>query len=1037
MSSQPKEIKKGPIAWMAGNSVAANLLMIICLVGGIVAGTQIKQEVFPEFTLDMVSVTIAYPGASPEEVEDGIILAVEEAVQGLEGIKKVESTANEGSASVMIEALDGADITRLWQDVKSEVDRITTLPDEAEDPQIVIIDSKRQVMTLALHGAVSELTLRESAEQVRDELLQQSAITQVELEGVRDYEITAEIPQRILRRYGLTLGDVAQIIQTASVELGGGSLKTSSGEILVRMKDRRNYAREYAQIPILTEADGSVVTLGDLAVVRDSFEESDTWAEFDGEPAVLINVFRVGDQTPMEVADASYGVVERLNQTFPEGVKLSVRRDMSKIFGQRADLLVRNAYMGLIIVFVFLALFLEIRLAFWISLGIPISFLGSFLLLPATDFSINMISMFAFIITLGIVVDDAIVVGENIFHKRQQGIPPLQAAIEGAREIAMPVTFSVLTNVVAFLPMYYVPGIMGKVFGIIPIVVLSVFAVSLVESLYVLPSHLGHSGNGRLWGPIERFERWQRKFSKGFENLVAHRYGAFLDWTLRYRYGVVAVGLALLIATTGYISSGRMGLVLFPKVESDFSFVEVTLPYGSPMSRVEKVKDKLVQAAKEVVAENGGERLSTGIYSKVEKNVLQARIFLTDPEVRPLSTFAVTDLWREKAGNIPGLESISFLADKGGPGSGKGLTIQLSHRNKELLDAAGRDLAKALENYPNVSDLDDGSAVGKRQFDFRLLPAGERLGLTSRSVANQVRFAFQGAEALSQQRGRNEVTVRVRLPREERELESSLENFVLRAPNGEEILLRDAATMIPGRAYTSINRRDGRRVISVTAEVTPASQAMQIVEEVKKNIMPDLVAQYPGLTFSFEGKQADIKDSVESLVIGLLLALLAVYALLAIPFKSYTQPFIIMVSIPFGIVGAVGGHILMGYTLSLMSLFGVVALSGVVVNDSLVLIDFANRKHRGGMTAFDSIHASGIYRFRPILLTTLTTFGGLAPMIFETSRQARFMIPMAISLGFGILFATTVTLILVPSLYMILEDIHNWFRHPDERVVHK
>ena len=1012
----------GSIRWMAGNSVASNLLMLVLLIGGLIVGLNIKQEHLPPFTIDSVVVSVSLPGASPEEVENGVILAIEEAVQGLEGVDEIRSTADEGSATVTIDALDGADVTQLWQEVKGEVDRITTFPEEAREPRVNIISRKRSVLTLALYGKASERALRETAEKVRDELLEAPGITQVDMTGVRDYEIHIEISQAMLRRYGLTLQKVAKVVGQASVDMGGGSLRTKGGEILVRVKDRREYAQEFANLPVYTGQDGSRVLLGDVAKVSEGFEDSQSWASYNGLRAIQIEVYRVGDQTPIQVAATGTKVIERINESLPEGLNLTIRLNRARVFKERAELLLNNAYMGLGLVFLFLALFLEIRLAFWVSLGIPISFLGSFLLLGPTEFSINMITMFAFIVTLGIVVDDAIVVGENIYYHRQQGKKFLEAAVLGAREVAMPVIFSVLTNMVAFMPLMFVPGMMGKMFGFLPMVIIAVFLISLIESLLILPAHLGHGSGRELFWPLSILGRWQAAFSRGFVRFVKGVYGPILRWTLNWRYVVLSMGVALLMVTAGYSTSGRMGMELFPKVESDYAYCEATLPYGASEQTVAAAEQRLVRAARKTVEENGGSKLAEGIFSRVSANVITTRLYLVAADKRPMSTTEVTQIWRKNTGAIPGIDNITFQSDRGGPGAGKALTIQLSHRDKDVLERAGRQLAARLQEFPMVSDIDDGTARGKRQVDMKLLPVGERMGLTSQEVAAQVRSAFYGAEAVKQQRGRNEVTVRVRLPESERATEATLEDLVLLAPQGE-ILLREAVELIPGRAFTTINRTDGRRVISVTADVRPRSQAENVLKSAKKDMLPQLVADNPGLTYGFKGRQADIKESLDALYKGLLMALLCIYAMLAIPFKSYFQPIIIMFSIPFGIIGAVVGHVVMGYSLSVMSLFGVVALSGVVVNDSLVMIDFANRRKRGGMPPGQAIWESGIQRFRPILLTTLTTCGGLAPMILETSRQARFLIPMAISLGFGILFATFITLMMVPALYMVLEDV--------------
>jgi len=1027
--------QKGPIAWMASNSVAANLLMVVLLIGGIVFALQIKQEVFPEFSLDTVSVSVSYPGASPEEVEQGIVLAVEEAVQGLDGVKEVTSSAKEGGGSILIEALEGADLQKLTQDVKTEVDRITSFPEEAEDPVVSEVSRQRQVLSVMVFGDQSETALRELAEQLRGALLVDPQITQVDLGEVSDLQISIEIPQEKLRAHGLTLTQVAQRLDNASVDLPGGGIKAESGEILVRMKERRDYGRDFARTPIVTGSDGTQVLLEDIATVIDGFKDNDIITTYNGKPAVRVDVYRVGMQTPIEVSEAVHARIEEFKLRLPDTVDVVVRSDMSGIFSQRMDLLLRNGCMGLVLVFILLALFLEPRLAFWVSMGIPISFLGSMLILSSTGASINMITMFAFLISLGIVVDDAIVVGENVFTMREQGMKPLDAAIEGAKQIAMPVTFSVLTNVVAFLPLMFIPGVMGKIFWFIPVVVISVFAISLIESLFVLPAHLAHlkeNGGNRskimLW-----LTKYQKKVGDGLMMFIQRKYRPFLDRCMQWRYAALAVGFGILVLTGAYVKSGRTGFTLMPKVDSDYGYVQAELPYGTPAAKTEVVRDKLLDAARKVKAKNGGELLVKGMNATIGgagrdisgSHVVKIKVYLTDSDIRPISTNEFVNQWRSEVGPIVGLEAISFQADRGGPGSGGALEFELSHTNVTVLEAAAEEMAEALFLYPRVKDVDAGFSPGKQQLDFKLTPAGTSLGLTAQDVASQVRAAYYGKEVLRQQRGRNEIKVVVRRPESERVSEYDLEELMIMAPSGKQVLLREVVDIERDRAYTVIKRRDGRRVLSVTADVTPRNQAAVIMQSVFADTVPGILHKYPGLQIIKEGKQADLAESVGSLITGLGMAMLCIYALLAIPFKSYIQPIIIMVCIPFGAVGAIFGHILMGYSISLMSLLGIVALSGVVVNDSLVFIDYANRRRREGMCAHDAVMASGTARFRPILLTTLTTFMGLAPMILETSRQARFLIPMALSLGFGILFATGITLILVPAMYMILEDAKN------------
>ncbi len=1019
--------KRGPISWMAGRSVTANLLMLVLLIGGFVMAQNIQKDVFPDFELDLVTISLIYPGASPEEVERGSILAVEEAIQDIDGIKEITATAREGSGTVTVEIVEGENASEIGQEIKNAVDRISSFPEDVEDPRVTVPSRRRYVVSLALYGDQPEAVLREMAETVRDRLLMDPAISQVELTGIRNYEISIEIPQNVLRAYGLTLDGVAGIVRRAAVDVPGGAIKTDGGDVLVRVTERRDVGKEFGRIPIISTSDGTELLLGDIGIIRDDFEESDRFATFNDKPAVMLEVFRIGEQTPVSVSDAVHRQMDEINEILPEGLTLVARNDRSDIYKQRLNLMLRNGYLGLGLVFILLALFLEVRLAFWVSLGIPISFLGSFLLLPTLGISINMVSMFAFIVTLGIVVDDAIVVGENIYFYRQQGMPKLEAAVNGARDIAMPVTFSVLTNMVTFMPLFFVPGFMGKIFKEIPAVVITVFFISLIESLFILPAHLSHKGKRREGRFLPKLHDWQQRFSAFFIRMVHTRYGPFLSFVLRWRYVSFSVGLMILLLAFGFIKSGRMGFELFPKIESDYAAVTANLPFGTSVKRTLEVQQKLVQAGQIVAERNGGEKLVEGIYASVDGSLAQVRIYLTPPKVRPISTAKMTQLWRKEVGEIAGLESIKFESDAGGPGRGPAISVELSHRDIKVLEYASAELASAMGYFPNVIDIDDGFSPGKQQIDFKVLPEAQSLNLHAADIARQIRQSYYGAQALRQQRGRNEVKIMVRLPREERISEYNLEEMILRTPDGGEVPLHEAVTLERGRADTSIERRNGRRVISVSADVRPRSQAVQVTEVLNTEIIPKLTARYPGLSFSYQGRQADRTESIQSLLQGLLIALVIIYAMLAIPLNSYIQPMIIMLAIPFGLVGAVIGHIIMGYSLSVLSLFGVVALSGVVVNDSLVLINFANRRRNKGSIASDAIQDAAIQRFRPIMLTTLTTFGGLAPMIFETSRQARFLIPMAISLGYGIVFATVITLVIVPSVYLIIDDIKRLF----------
>lgn len=1023
--SELDDIKPGPIVWMAAHPVAANLLMLVMLIGGFLLLITSKQEVFPEFALDQVSITMAYPGASPEEVEQGIILAVEDSVKDIDGIGEMTSTAFEGSGSVTIEIDDPEEALRIAQDVKTAVDQITTFPVDSEDLTVSLIKNEELVIRMVLYGSVDENVLRDAAEIVRTRLEQHDDISLVELSNVRAHEVHIEVSQENLRRYQVSIPDIADLVQITSLEIGGGSIKTGSGEVLVRLTERRDFANEFESIPIVQNDNGSVVRLGDIATIRDTFEDDNVYATYKGKQAIQMEISATATQTPIGISRATQEVIDTLNNTLPGDLSLEITRDSSIIFQQRADLLVRNGLFGLFLVVIFLALFLDVRLAFWVSMGIPISYMGSFLLFPAAHyFSINMVSMFAFIIALGIVVDDAVVVGENIYHKREKGYKPLAASVAGAREMSIPVMVSIATNIIAFTPMFFMPGFMGKIFSMIPVIVISTFLISLFESLFILPAHLTfqqskHIKNGLLAWIIHR----QKSFNRGFDAFIQHGYVPFLRRSVRFRYISVSVFLFILVTMGSYTAGGYLGFQLFPSVESDFSYAKATLKVGAPEEEVRRIEALLSDAAQRVIDEHGGSERYKGIYTQVSDNLVQIFIYLLDPDERPLNTKEFTDLWRAETGEIPGLELLSFQSNFGGPGSGAALTVELSHENTDVLDEAAIILADALREFPNTQDIDDGTAQGKRQLDFTISDLGYTLGFSPADVGRQVRGAYYGSEALKQQRGRNEVRVLVLLPKEERTSSYHFQNLMIKAPNGSDVLVRDIVNIDEGIAFTDINRRDSQRVITVSSDVTPPSDANKVIASIVETTLPELQERYPGLTYSFEGRQADMIDSLRALMYGSIVSVFVIYAVLAILFGSYSQPLMIMIAIPFSVVGAIIGHMIMGLSMSIVSMLGIVALAGVVINDSLILIDLTNRKRKEEDHIFDVVVMAARQRFRPIMLTTLTTFVGLAPMMFETSRQALFLIPMAISLGFGIVFATFLTLLLIPSLYMINEDI--------------
>jgi multidrug efflux pump subunit AcrB len=1042
MSSKAEGKKfSGPLAWMANNSVAANVLMIVLIVGGLLMASRVKQEVFPVFDLDLVLIQVPYPGASPAEVEQGVVLAVEEAVRGIDGVKEVRSTCSEGVAVVAVELMLGVNSSKALSDVKSAVDRISSFPVSSERPVISLAAFKGETISLVLHGDQSEATLRKMADRTRSDLLQSEKITTVELTGIRPLEISIDVPQEKLRRYGLTLEQISMAVRNASVEVPGGVLKTKSGEVLLRTTERRDSVRGFEDIVIRSKADGTVVQVRDVGNVSDGFREIDQMATFNGQRAVMIKVFRVGDQKPLEIAEYVKKYAKDHEKDLPPGVHFSIWNDTAEIYGDRIDLLKRNAISGLILVILSLGLFLDIKLALWVTLGIPISFAGSMLFLPASSVSINMISLFAFIVTLGMVVDDAIVVGEAVYFRRSQGVPPLEAAIEGVKEVAVPVTFSVLTTCVAFAPMFFVPGPMGKFFVNIPVVVIGVLLISLVESLFILPAHLAHAKPFSETGFSGVVFRQQQRFSKIVEWFIEKTYRPVLNRAVHHRYITLAIAIAMLTITVGVIKGGRIKFSFIPAIEADYVVATLNMPFGTAAKDTEVVQKQLLKAADEVAKElikgkdnrrgtyallgttgainRGG---PAGAQNESGSHISEIGVNLGPAAERTYSAQEFTERWRKKVENIPGIESLTFLYATAS-GGGKPIDFELSHSNLHTLERAAKQLGDQIKEYPGVHDLDDGFSAGKEQLDITLRPEARSLGLSEAAVAGQVRNAFYGSEATRQQRGRDELRVYVRRPRSERESLQAVEQFLIRTPMGGEIALGDAAVIRHGRAYTEIQRVDGQRVVHVTGDVGRTANATELTQSILSKEIPEINKAFPDLRVRLGGEQKSQKETVQALGIGFTFALLIMFAMMAIPFKSYIQPLIIMVAIPFGFVGAVIGHIIMGFDLSMISMMGLVALAGVAVNDSLVLVDSINEQRRQGESAWEAVIHAGTRRFRPILLTSLTTFFGLMPMMLEKSVQARFLIPMAISLGFGVMFATFITLLLVPSLYLILEDV--------------
>ncbi len=1042
---------KRAIAWFAENHVSANLLMLLIVVGGVSALGAIHQKSFPDIDIDVVQISVIYLGAAPEEVEQGVCIRIEEAIQAIEGIEKITSTAAEGACGVSAELISGYPVDRALAEIKNAVDSISTFPEETEKPIVNHAAMRRNALQLALSGRVSEKALKVFGERIRDEITALPNVTQVELAGARAYEISIEVPEESLRRHGLTFDEVVRAVRRGSLDRPGGSIKTSAGEVLLRTKGQAYTGEEFERLVVLTRNDGTRLMLGDLAQVIDGFEEDDRHSHFDGEPAVLIKVSRVGDQKVLDLTERVKQYVKEAAPRLPDGLHLTVWRDRSQSLRDRLDILVRNGRGGFILVFTVLALFLRLRLAFWVSIGVPISFLGALWLFPVLDLSIDVISLFAFILVLGLLVDDAIVVGENVHRHQERAEEPLAAAVRGAQEVAVPVIFGVLTTVAAFVPLIVSPGPMGQIFSAIGVVVVCCLVFSLIESQLVLPAHLGHmkldERPARPGSLAARWNRLQRSCSSGLERMAEGVYRPSLERALEWRYATLAIGVVILMLTVALIGTGRMRFTFFPPVEGDYVTARLTMRQGTPVEVTTRAVGVLEDSAarmkaaldeeldvdgesvvKHLLASVGGAPSSgTGPPRRPSSVVAgthlgEVTIELQGADVRPISAAAVTQRWREATPPIPEVEELAFssaLFRVGDP-----IDVQLQSGDLDQLSEAADRLKGRLADYAGVFDIADSFREGKQEIKLSILPSAEPLGLSLDDLARQVRQAFYGEEAQRIQRGRDDVRVMVRYPQSQRRSLADLDNLRIRTPDGGEVPFYAVARAERGRGYAALKRSDRQRVINVTADVDlTRANANEILADLRANFLPGLLADHPGLSYALEGAQREQRETLSALIRNYGVALVLIYVLLAVPLRSDSQPLIIMAVIPFGLVGAIGGHLLMRMNLSMMSVFGVVALSGVVVNSSLVLVHYVNQRRREGRPLELAVRDAGIARFRPIVLTSLTTFAGLTPLLLEGSVSAQFLIPMATSLGFGVLFSTVISLILVPTGYVVLEDL--------------
>ena len=1038
---------RGPIAYMVRNGVAANLLMWAIIAAGLVSLTGIEREAWPTVPFYHVEVLMVYPGATPEEVEESIVVKIEDQVSGLDDVKAVKSIAAPSMASIRIQMNSGTDMAQALDDIESAVNRIESFPAGAERPQFREMNNRQSLMRLIVHGDVSERALKELAYQIEDELTTLPSVSQVEVSGIRKYEISIEVPLHRLRSLGLTLIDIANTIRRSSLDLSAGSIDTRESQVRIRTLGQNYDQQDFEEIVLLSGSDGTVLRLRDIAEVRDDFQESDLIVRHQNHPAVFVEVYRADGEQVMDVATTvQEHLASEVLPSLPDGVGVTVWNDESQDYEERADLLLKNGIMGLLLVLVALSLFLHIRIALWVAVGLAVSGIGALAVMLMLDFAINTISLFSFVLAIGIIVDDAIVVAEYIHYERMRGTPGVVAAIRGVRRIRVPLIFAVLTSVAAFMPLLFIPGGVGEVWSALPVIVIAMLLVSLIESLLVLPNHLSHLP-GPEWTPTTALDRFFARIQSCVDLLLNRFVQGPLDRALRFATDEPVVTLAgavgLLVLCISLLPAGIVPTTFAGVVEGDFATATLEMPEGTTAQRTYRVAQELESAGHRVIERFVRERptdappLLSGVMVIVgqrpriqggglnpsatlnpEANIATVEFKLLGAQQREISTIEFVQAWREEVGVLPYVRSITFsgeIIDFGNP-----VEVVLSHPDPERLAAIANSVVDGLRSVGGIFDIHSDHSSGIPEVQIELRPEARTLGLTLDDLAGQARAAFFGTETIRIQRGREEVRVYVRLPSGERESITDVEGYLLRTSNGAEVPLTSVALLKSGTSPPAIPRRDGQRVVTVTADVDPAvisgGEANGILVD---SILADLIAANPDLTYMLGGEQQQQIESLDSLYRGFAIAMLMIFALLAIPLRSYTKPFIVMAVIPFGFIGVILGHLVLGIAVSAQSLMGFFGLSGVVVNDSLVMIDFIDQELEEGMPEQTAIIEGAKGRFRPIILTSLTTFLGFTPLIFERAIQAQFLVPFAASLGFGILITTALLMMIVPALSTI------------------
>jgi len=1038
---------KKVLSAFAANNVFANIVLLLIFMAGGMALFSMVRESFPQFSIDLISIRVPYPGADPEEVEEGICLKLEDALESIEGIQQYTTTASENIGSVLVEVDEGYDVDEVLDSVKTNVDAISTFPLDAEKPIITEIVMRESVILLALSGNMGEKQLKTWAEEVRDEVKLLPGISQVEVFGARDYEISVEVSEESLRRYNITFKQVAEAIRSSSLNLHGGIIRTRGEEIRVRTVERKYTGEELAEIIVLAGPTGQQVKLGQLADIKDGFTQDPISALIDDRPSVFVMVFKTSDEDSLLISQTVNEYLETKQQQLPPGATLADFYDNTSMLKARINLLSRNGLLGMGLVFFLLWLFLDLRLSFWAGLGIPISLAGGLFILWSIGETINMISLFGFIMVLGIVVDDAIVVGESIYVHRLRGQPPMQAAIEGVAEVGMPVFAAVITSIVAFIPLAFVGGIMGKFISILPAVVISCLVISLLECLFLLPAHLNHlpdlNRKVSYWNPVSRMMvRFQAFMQAGLERFVVRRYMPFLDLVLNWRYVSLATAIATLFLTFGLVKGGLVKFHVFPKLDGFVVTSTVEFPDGTP-PHITEAALKNIEAGFVRIADRTSTLTGEPLIKKrlvlvgqtlSEQNrqtgpsLGSVQFILIDSEKRGIHSNDLLVEWEKEVGSIPGAKSLVFEGLAAGPG-GAEIEVWLQGRDMDTILAAAKELDDKLHTFDGVIQIRTDFSLGKNELRLSLKPEARSLGLTVEDLARQVNAGFFGQEAFRVQRGKDDIRVKVRFTDAERSHLTSFEQMRIRTRDNREIPLLSVANVEYGPGFSTIKRTNGQRRVAVIADVDPKrANSQEVFTELEQTFFPDLKNRYPGLHIAMQGAKKNARESLDSLKVTFPLALFGIFVIVATIFRSYIQPFVILFTIPFGIIGAVMGHMLLGYDLFIMSMFGMVALTGVVINDAIVLIERVNENLAEGMDFFEAIKKGGARRFRAILLTSFSTVGGLSPLILETDMQAKFLIPMALSLAAGVTFATVLTLVLIPSLLVIVNDLRRSYK---------